>query len=269
MIVCVKSSNMQQGVIYKHSLADQNAFTLVELLVGLAIICILMSVLVPGLNRARGFAQKAENTSNLRTIVKAWNSYALDNKGNFPIGVTWADTKITIINPPKTPPYSYRMWSYYQHGVSRYLPTIHWYDREAARYGGPTPPSAETMWPGYYPPPKRKWIISRGIAFRNGYHVNSDVGFKRRSRLAEIKDPSRTPLLWAYWDHSKENGGNPMASYHSNPVRYADIFEAGSARVFSGGNHFAFIDGHVEWLEEKEITDRAALQDRFDWNPRQ
>ena len=70
------------------------AFTLVELLVVVGIIAILISVLLPVVNRARESAVRTQCLSNLRQLTWAWTAYAQDHKGhlldpNTVNNVTW------------------------------------------------------------------------------------------------------------------------------------------------------------------------------------
>jgi prepilin-type processing-associated H-X9-DG protein/prepilin-type N-terminal cleavage/methylation domain-containing protein len=60
------------------------AFTLVELLVTVAVIAILAALLVPALRSARVFAKRSSCLSNLRQISAAFHIYANENGGLLP-----------------------------------------------------------------------------------------------------------------------------------------------------------------------------------------
>jgi prepilin-type N-terminal cleavage/methylation domain-containing protein/prepilin-type processing-associated H-X9-DG protein len=63
------------------------AFSLIELLCVIAIISLLVALLLPALNQARGRARRVECVSHLRQVGMAFQAFAHDHNGLFPMAV--------------------------------------------------------------------------------------------------------------------------------------------------------------------------------------
>ncbi len=66
----------------------QSGFTLIELMIVIAIIAILAAILVPNMVRARSRSQLTACTSNLRNIGTALEMYNVDFKGRYPAALS-------------------------------------------------------------------------------------------------------------------------------------------------------------------------------------
>ncbi len=78
-------TNMQRMKIKIRSKKNGNlAFTLIEMLVVIAILATLISLIVPGVSRSIRRAQETQGMSNLRQIGQAAMMFALENRGHLP-----------------------------------------------------------------------------------------------------------------------------------------------------------------------------------------
>lgn len=64
-------------------LKGNKAFTLIELLLVIAIIGILAGLLLPVLNKAKGKAHSIKCLSNVKQLILGWQLYASDHKGRY------------------------------------------------------------------------------------------------------------------------------------------------------------------------------------------
>jgi prepilin-type N-terminal cleavage/methylation domain-containing protein len=76
----IAEAGVERNEVVMSNRKPGRGFTLVELLVVIGIIAVLVSLLLPALNKARSAAQKAQCLSNLRQVGTYLQMYAVENK---------------------------------------------------------------------------------------------------------------------------------------------------------------------------------------------
>ncbi|MCD4826085.1 MAG: type II secretion system GspH family protein [Phycisphaerae bacterium] len=197
-----------------NNIGQSRGFTLIELLVVIAIISLLVSILLPSLNRAKNLTRRVTCASNLKHIGLSWRIYWNEHKNHIPARVTsdvswfaWGgfDTGSLCSGAP-TPE---------SRTLSPYIENNNLYKCPDDDKNGAIHTSHSPVW--------EKWGTS--------YVLNQPMTRDRTDNLFDIPEPGQTILLGdttVYISHYGWAGHYGPFSWHSNNdwlsnVLFADL----------------------------------------------
>ena len=197
----------------------KNTFTLVEILVVIAIIAILASFLIPSLGKSRKMAQRAVCASNLKQTAVALNAFTSDNDSQLPISQKVYGNK---------KPHNYWRWQ-----LSPYI------------YGETLKTNSDKLGQGVFACPSETTGATGHK--KGGYGWNRDLGWGTHSDGTNRTGPYKLKFIMNPQETVSNADGNDNYSDYRALFIYSPKENEGSGlgdRHFNGINSL-WLDGHV------------------------
>ena len=254
---------------------SRGGFTLLELLVVVAIICLLAAILFPVFRRARENARRSACQSNLKQLGLAFAQYVGDYDENFPLGITYASNGSFYIGTG----WAGQIYSYAGstgvftcpddsakpviNGTTPLTPVSYIYNSDIA-----APGTGVDSWDGigghlsmFNSPAKTVELAEFGA----GVSINAS---KINGVLVNLQSPVETASLtnsaagdggWETGPNTSPNGGYWQTGNFAdtNPSNYPKYIAATPWHLGTGANYL-FADGHVKYEVTSSVSAGAA-----------
>jgi prepilin-type processing-associated H-X9-DG protein/prepilin-type N-terminal cleavage/methylation domain-containing protein len=226
-----------------------SGFTLVELLVVIGIIALLISILLPALNKARQAAQAVQCASNLRQLVLGEHMYADAHKDKFT--AYWSATQQTYFNQ-KLQPFLMKMMDKDASGqAARNVSVL-----------GNCPSSKETLFDPTSGFKLSTYALTSAMTHRKWAYRRSIV--RRSAEMILLGDAEVTQLDYLF---ASDNYRVISASSPTDGVWEQKTWQnVGPAFRHGKRAQFGFVDGHVEGLTTEQAMHNAQPNPWF-WDP--
>ena len=269
-------------------------FTLIELLVVISIIAVLMSIMMPALQNARGQAQKIACSASMRQLGQAALAFAVDNDDYLPMANANSLNNVGVdggcpecVSHGRR--YPHKSWWYVD--IAPYLGLRdHEYIVEAQKnYGGWY--RCEILGidaPGVFVCPSRKRSVHNGVRSLSygwnwwglGYRCtqnNQDIPrYWAPYRASTISSASITGMIgenplgvspaleelsprhyWGgdIWDGGVVGGSGTYYYYGDRHKPTSNFIESDGTVTKRGGSHYVAVDGHIEYRTYTEYVE--------------
>ena len=225
----------------------RRGFTLLELLIVIAIIMVLAAILYPALGAVRERARQTVCLSNLRQIGTSLHMYAQDYDGIWP-----TSQFVTLL--PEPPGFATIYWNevlrpYVRNRQVFYCPNDENKFERDSSYG----------WS--YPHMPYRWPFTEGETIESGSvslgSANLDLKFKCPSDVMILTDTIRRwPALFVFWQYAycpiNERGSHQPGMSRRGVSPFANL-----ADWHSTGSNVLFIDGHTRWLNREQLLSQS------------
>jgi prepilin-type N-terminal cleavage/methylation domain-containing protein len=222
------------------------AFTLIEILVVIAIISLLAGILFPVFSKAREKSRQSQCLSNLRQIGVALLLYRQDYDGKLPVatdtsdrGVAsgWHSSNTDIQNTLKTAPVlNITLSSYIKSGEIWHCPQDTGGKRLASRYANIDNNIVQDCYPSFFNTLKTSYIYRVEASFIQNIDTADAIDFSEK-KLSSSEIVLMGEMQWWHF----RNDGNGVHDY---------FFDSTASLGFMST---LFADGHVKALPEKEF----------------
>ena len=221
--------------------AFRRGFTLIELMLAVAIIGVLIAIMVPAFAAGTRVAQAVACQNQIRQIGLATRLYARDNDGRMPRSSHSALAA-------RTRPWGYALMPYLGYG----------------QYTKPGP-EWDAIFNGFYRCPedsrRKEWSYGKNVWFELSPGEMDEAGGAANGMTYEYIESIRRPSSTILYGElaSGSMGDHIMAHYW-----YMGGAPEVDARRHGTTSNYAFVDGHVEALEFKQTFDLQANVDLWD-----
>jgi prepilin-type N-terminal cleavage/methylation domain-containing protein/prepilin-type processing-associated H-X9-DG protein len=217
--------------------ARRPGFTLVELLVVIGIISLLISILLPSLNKARENAKQVQCLNNLRQLGVAFVMYANNYKGFYP--------KSAAV------------------GNRRQDDWLHWQAGRDINESTIAPFLAKPLSKEYFRCPSDD-VSQRRYTAEGGYRYSYSMSNKfTLYQVTKVKNPSNKVHLYEEDETSVDDGNSSpednanidLLAIRHDRTKVPETEATWRTNIDRRGNA-AFVDGHAEYIARRELHSR-------------